>query len=268
MTVASEFGRKTMSSNEIESPTGRDLYAAIYDKDLEAEAQWLRMGATGKSDSVGLLLHRNRIKPKTILELGCGTGEVIKECQRRGYGDKYTAIDYSEKAIEYLRANSNNIDATTGDITSKDFTISGHFDVVILSHVLEHLEEPAVFLKALRRIDFTYLIAEVPLEDLFVCRLKSLVKDRTRNPAGHVQFFTGASFRKLLTGAGLEILDTRRYASPSSGADLRFMCDKNNWGQAKYLQVLITGRYLPLFAGPLWRRLYYANFAALCRKGA
>jgi len=247
-------------------PTGRDLYAAIYDKDLEAEAEWLRIGAIAKADSVGLLFQRHGIKPKSLLELGCGTGEVIKERQRRGYGEKYTAIDYSDKAIGYLQAHSSGIDSRVGDITSKDFSIDGHFDVVILSHVLEHLEEPGTFLKALQRVDFTHLIAEVPLEDLFICRMKSFVKDRTKNLAGHVQFFTGSSFGNLLTNAGLKILDTRCYATTQSAADVKFMCNKNGWGQAKYLQVLVTGRYLPLLAGPLWRGLYYANFAALCKK--
>jgi hypothetical protein len=168
--------------------------------------------------------------------------------------------------ISYFRSHSTGIDARAGDITSKDFTLSGHFDLVVLSHVLEHLETPGEFLKALRAIDFTYLIAEVPLEDLLLCRLNGHLKSRIPNPAGHVQFFTAASFKALLAGAGLKILDTRRYASPPSAADLKFMCQKNGWGQGKYLQVLIAGRYLPLMTGPLWRRLYLANFAALCQR--
>jgi SAM-dependent methyltransferase len=255
-----------MATDKSQSVTGRDHYAAIYDRDLEAEARWLQMGAGGKTDSIGLFLRRNNITPKSILELGCGTGEIVKECQRRGYGESYTAVDYSEKAISYLQAHSTNINVMAADIASTDFAINGHFDVVILSHVLEHLEHPDEFLKALRRIDFTYVIAEVPLEDLLISRLKSHVKDRTKNPAGHVQFFTGSTFRKLLTDAGFKILDTRRYANPSQKANLRFMCKKNGWGYVKYVQTLITGRYIPLFAGPLWRSFYYANFAALCRR--
>jgi len=255
-----------MAEKQVTSPTGRDHYAAIYDRELESEAMWLRLGAAAKADSVGLLLRKHGLQPKTILDLGTGTGEVIRECQRRGYGEKYTAVDFSPKAIQYLQANSTGIDARVGDITSPEFSVDGHFDLVILSHVLEHLEEPAQFLNALRRIDFTYLVAEVPLEDLWLARLKSHIKDRTHNPAGHVQFFTRATFQSLLTRCGLKIEETRLYTAPPSAADLRFMCRKNGWGLAKYLQVLITGRYLPLLSGPLWRRLYYANFAALSRK--
>jgi 2-polyprenyl-3-methyl-5-hydroxy-6-metoxy-1,4-benzoquinol methylase len=249
------------------SPTGRDLFAAIYDKDLESEAAWLRLGAMDKADSVVLLLKRNGLEPKSILELGGGTGEVISELQRRGCGETYTCIDYSDKAIAYLRSHSHGIDARVGDITAKDFAIDGQFDLVVLSHVLEHLEDPAGFLRALlHRIKFKHLIAEVPLEDLLIARLKSFVKDRTKNLAGHIQFFTGSSFLKMITGAGLKVLDRRRYANPQSRADARFMCNKNGWGTGKYLQVLITNRYLPLITGPLWRGIYMSNLALLCER--
>lgn len=255
-----------MAEQQAASTSGRDHYAAIYERELESEAQWLAMGAAAKADSIGLLLRQAGLKPKSILELGAGTGEVIKQCQQRGYGEQYVAVDFSDKAIEFLRKHSSGIDARVGDITSADFSVGGHFDLVILSHVLEHLEQPADFLNALRRIDFTHLIAEVPLEDLLLARLKSRIRDRTHNPAGHVQFFTRASFTRLLGDCGFKIDATRLYTPTPSRSDLRFMCNKNGWGRAKYFQVLITGRYLPLMTGPLWRRFYYANFAALCRK--
>src|SRR5215831_12625497 len=142
--------------------SGRDQFDAIYRKDLSTEAEWLCMGAPDKTDSIGILLERCNVEPGSILELGCGTGAVIKECQRREYAKKYIAIDYSEPAIQYLRNNSEGIDVRSGDITSRSFSVSEHFDVVVLSHVIEHLDEPGKILAALSRIDYSYLVAEVP----------------------------------------------------------------------------------------------------------
>lgn len=208
-----------------------------------------------------------RIAPESILELGCGTGEVIKECQRRGYARRYAATDYSEPAIQYLRDNSQGIEISTGDIASPSFSISGHFDVVVLSHVIEHLDNPGQMLKALGRIDYSYLIAEVPLEDLPLCRLKSYLKDRTKNPAGHVQFFTAASFNSLLANSGFPPpIHFRRYVPKQPAERIRFMCRKNGWGAAKQWQALMTGRYLPMIFGPLWSRMYYSHLAVICRK--
>jgi len=73
--------------------SGRDCYANLYLTQLEAEAEWLRRGALDKADSVEQLLARNGIVPRTLTELGAGTGAVISECRRRGLGQTFTAVD-------------------------------------------------------------------------------------------------------------------------------------------------------------------------------
>jgi hypothetical protein len=165
-----------------------------------------------------------------------------------------------------LLKNSEGIDIRSDDITSGSFSVSGHFNVVVLSHVIEHLDEPRKMLAALRRIDYSYLIVEVPLEDLPLARMKGLLKDRTKNQAGHVQFFSAKSFIALLASAGLRPIESRRYVPKQTAERIRFMCQKNGWGIAKYWQSLATGRYLPLAFGPLWSRLYYSHLAVICRK--
>ena len=129
-------------------------------------------------DSVEALLNRQGVKPVTVLELGCGTGAVITECQRRGLGVEFTAVDYSKRAIGYLESHSEGIHCMTADITDPAFTFNDSFDVVILCHVLEHLEDPLKFLQSMTaKISFRYLVAEVPLEDLLASRIKNLVRD-------------------------------------------------------------------------------------------
>ncbi len=248
--------------------TGRDHYRSIYQQTLEAEAEWLRAGAAGKADSIGFFLRERNIRPESLLELGCGTGALITECQRRDYAQRYSSVDYSPEAISYLSSHSPGIQSLAADITSDDFAPAESYDVVILSHVLEHLEDPGAFLRSVQRINFSWLVLEVPLEDLFFSRVKSLLRDRTQNLAGHVQFYTAASFDQLVTGSGLEILGRRTYVPVQGRDDLRFVCTKNGAGRLKYLQTLLTGRYLPLATRPLWARLYYAHYAVLCRRAS
>jgi len=209
---------------------GRNFYHELYTKDLEAEVQWLRMGAADKCDSVGFLLSKANLKPDSIIELGCGTGELIKECQRRGYANKYAAVDYSEPAVQLLRSTSQGIEVHAADITAPSFSISGHWDVVLMSHVIEHLDDPTPMLRALKRFDYSYFIAEIPLENLPLAKLKSYVKNRMKNPAGHVQFFNDTSFKKLLSSVGFEIIHSRRYRPTQSAQKLRFMCKKKTVG--------------------------------------
>jgi predicted TPR repeat methyltransferase len=246
--------------------SGRDHYAQIYGSHLETEAEWLRMGAREKADSVEILLARHGIRPASLLELGAGTGAVIQECQRRGIAREYAAIDYSSDATEYLRAHSSGIDVVQADITDPALAAPAkEYDVVVASHVVEHLEEPERFLAGLRRISFGHAVIEVPLENLAAGRIKARLWDRTGNRAGHVQFFDVPAFEALLRRGGLEVVDRRVYAPVQRLENIRFVTRKNRRGTAGLIKAALTGRYLPMLLGPAWRRLYYAHCAVLAR---
>jgi SAM-dependent methyltransferase len=243
----------------------RDTYRAIYQEDLEHEAHWLRYCAVAKVDSVASLLARHDIRPRNILELGCGTGAVIAECKRRNIARDLVAIDYSPEAIRVLSETNPDIRAFTADIADDNFRLHEEFDVVVLSHVLEHLEQPLKFLSSLtRKVRFRYLVAEVPLEDLWAARVKMLVRNRSHNAAGHVQFFTASSFQRLLSSAGLRMISERRYVPVLSRDILRTQRERGAYSRVGEWLRLATNNYLPRLLRPLWERVYYAHYAVLC----
>lgn len=254
-----------MSQEKKEGVSGRDHYDSLYQNELAREAEWLDRTAGHKADSIEQLLKRNNIPCETLLELGCGTGSVIRECQRRKLAKTYIAVDYSDTAIDYLRRNSDGIETYVFDVTADDFTFDRPVDVVVLSHVIEHLEEPLAFLQSLRRLNFKYLVSEVPLDDLLMGRLSDLrKKDRTQNLAGHVQFFTASSFRRLLRQSGLNVFDSRRYLPLLDKETIRFVCQKNKSSKKTYYKML-AGRYLRLVLGPVWANFFSAHYAVLSR---
>jgi len=247
------------------SASGRDFYEEIYQRELDAEAEWLRYGAVEKVNSVEILLHRRGIKPASLLELGCGTGAVVVECQRRGLAREFTAIDYSKKAIEFLKSNSTGIHCMAADITEPDFKLDEFYDVLVLSHVLEHLEEPLNFLRTLMsKVRFRCMVAEVPLEDLVASRMKSHFRDRTRNTAGHVQFFTESTFRQLLISSRLDLQDYRRYVPVTSLEAIDLVRRRLELSTMATTIKKATGHYLPRMLEPFWNRFYYAHLAVLC----
>lgn len=245
--------------------SGKDHYRLLYQTELEQEAEWLRRGAVEKVNSIEDLLTRNGIKPRKLLELGCGTGAVIAECQRRDLAVSYVGVDYAPEAIDYLSRHSEGIEAIQADITSRGFQMSDPCDVVVLSHVLEHLESPAALLRAVKHsVRFSYVVIEVPLEDLIASRAKSLLRDRAANRAGHVQFFTARSFELLLRSSGFKVIDRRTYVPVLDAETVRFVSAKDGLPEHRYLLKLLTSRYLPRMLTPLWKRLYYAHHAVLC----
>jgi SAM-dependent methyltransferase len=249
-----------------ENMPDKDFYLKKYRNDLEEEARWLEYGAVVKANSVETLLRRHGIQPRTLLELGSGTGAVIRECQRRGLAEEYIAVDASEDAIAWAQERSPGIKCLVADITDPKFELNRSVDAVVLSHVLEHLECPGDFLASLvARVSFTWLIAEVPLEDLLAARMKNVIRDRTKNRAGHVQFFTGQSFLRLLTSAGLEVVDSLRYVQVFGEEMLESQIERMSLPLGKRVVMRMTQRHLPRLFKPLWSRFYHAHFAVLCR---
>jgi hypothetical protein len=72
-------------------------------------------------------------------------------------------------------------------------------DVVVLSHVVEHLDNPREVLYEAARVA-RYVFVEVPLEDN--CWLKM---DFVPNDIGHINFYSIKTVRQLLQTCGLEI---------------------------------------------------------------
>jgi Methyltransferase domain len=245
---------------------GKEHYYHLYQTELNDEAWWLSLGASQKADSIQLLLQRNHIVARTMLELGAGTGAVIQECQRRSLADRFTAVDYSPEAIEFLVKTAPDIAVVVADITAPHFRLEGEFDVVILSHVLEHLEQPAQFLNSLRHLNWRYVIAEVPLEGLLAGRLKLLLGKPPGQASGHVQFFSAATFQTLLRANGLLCMDSRLYVPQTDLEAIRFMCRRYGSSRLKYLQSALTGHYLPNVMESIWSRWYYAHYAVLCTR--
>ena len=244
--------------------SGRDFYAEIYAADLDGQSKWLEYGAKEKADSIELLTRHSGIRPTTLLELGCGTGAVIKERARRNLASRYVAVDYAQEAQDRLRREAPAIECMTADITDAGFHLQEPFDVVILSHVLEHLEDPAGFLRAIKsRFHFRCLIIEVPLEDLLLLRMKASIIGRN-NPAGHVQFFTRKSFKLLLDEAGFAVGGERWFVPEMSVESIRFVCKKDGIGKIRTLYTLFTLRYLERILRPVWKRYWYSHLAVRC----
>lgn len=87
------------------------------------------------------LLHSSDMKLHTILEIGCGSGDLLKRISREIKGKMIIGFDYSKTAI--MKAKSvnrlrENVILIVGDATKLPFR-SDAFDLVITSEVLEHL---------------------------------------------------------------------------------------------------------------------------------
>ncbi|MEZ4699700.1 MAG: class I SAM-dependent methyltransferase [Rhodothermales bacterium] len=257
--------------HRIDSPlssgqSGRDYYAGVYRGDLQREAEWLRRTAPQKAAAIQALLSTERLRPQTVLEIGAGTGAVIARLRRVGVGISHFAVDFSQEAIDELRRTEAGIQATVADImvTPDPFATPGGYDLMVASHVVEHLEEPETFLGGLRAVPAPYLIVEVPLENLPLGRLKARFSDRSRHPAGHVQFFDRSTCDALIRRAGWQIVRSHAYAPYLDRETFQFAYGSS--GMTTRLIKRCTEDLGPRLFGAAWTRFYHAHYAVLCTR--
>jgi len=101
-----------------------------------------------------------RVIPRNsrVLDIGCGTGRwsrVVAE-----FGCHVLGVDHSPTNLEVARAQGGNAAYIELDVTQK-LSDLGNFDVALLIHVLEHIEDPITLLRELRT-NCSKLVIEVP----------------------------------------------------------------------------------------------------------
>lgn len=90
-----------------------------------------------------IILDKNHDKTGSILEIGCGSGELLITLKDRGFKNIFGS-DILEPAKQLLLEHG--IKFQKGDIV-KNFPFPRKFEVIILNHVFEHLSDPVKVLK-------------------------------------------------------------------------------------------------------------------------
>jgi 2-polyprenyl-6-hydroxyphenyl methylase/3-demethylubiquinone-9 3-methyltransferase len=168
---------------------------------------------------------RTPLDGKTALDVGCGAGLLTEPLAR--LGANVTGIDASPDLIaaarEHAAAMGLEIDYRAGDVQG----LEGRFDLVTCMEVIEHVADPAAFVKALARRLATdgLLIMSTPnataLSRLMMITVAEGLRRIPRGTHDFDKFLTPERLRALLSEAGLKCLDVEGMAwSPRRGLHL------------------------------------------------
>lgn len=113
-----------------------------------------------------LLSEIKKLKPTSLLDVGCGEGFTLDKLMQVHAAKKYAGIEYVDAAIALGKKLHPHVPITKGNIYQLPYK-ANTFDVVLCSEVLEHLEHPEEALKELQRVTKHYLVLSVPNEPLF-----------------------------------------------------------------------------------------------------
>jgi SAM-dependent methyltransferase len=146
--------------------------------------------------------------PASALDIGCGKGEVSIALSREGFD--CAGLDMKERLITNLKRDASNVRWICASI---DDMINSYekFDLITLYHVLEHVSNPAKFLKDVLRLANrgALLVLEVPNVGGLGARWKGPRWHYYK--VDHVSYFRASDLCGLLSSLGLHILAVRGY---------------------------------------------------------
>ncbi len=212
-------------------------------------SEWRRLGAIDKANNITFLC--KNIAHDSMLDIGAGDGAIINRLQEISFANEYYAIEISDSAIDVMKRRG--IDCKIFDGTHIPFE-DKHFDLAILSHVVEHLEHPRQLLYEAKRVA-NHVFIEVPLED-------TIFMGPTYKPdtAGHINFYSYKTIRRLLQTVSMQILNER--ITTSSLEVYKYSLGR----KAAFVRpVAITMLAMMPKIAPYIRSLYH--YSALCCNG-
>lgn len=158
-----------------------------------------------KARQVVRALRRNDLAPKTICDVGCGVGEVLRQLQASlDNGCRFWGYDISPQAIYLAQARaSKTIRFELGDFGRET---EQFVDLILVLDVIEHIPDYFSFLQRLKARSH-YKIFHIPL-DLSVqtvFRKNGLLK--RWDMYEHIHFFTKDTALRALRDCGYEVVD-------------------------------------------------------------
>jgi trans-aconitate methyltransferase len=139
----------------------------------------------------------------TFLELGCATGALASVTRERLTPKRFDGVEMSP-AREIAKSHMDNIYEEPLSVLVERGELHGSYDLILMSHVLEHLDDPAAEIRAMAKALATNgrIFIEVPNQSGH----PRLPIDDNRF---HIHFFSPASLSRLLALEGFNVIAMR-----------------------------------------------------------
>ena len=181
---------------------------------LANNPDWHAEDSVWKAEQIFKMIKRNNIILKTICDVGCGAGEILKQLQRMMSSQaEFWGYDISPQAFDLCKDKANeNLHFKLKDIMEEQEVF---FDVILIIDLIEHLEDYFCFLREIKKRS-KYVIFHIPLDLSVQGILRSEPFINSYEKAGHIHFFTKDIALNVIKDMGYEIID---YFYTASGID-------------------------------------------------
>jgi SAM-dependent methyltransferase len=168
-----------------------------------------------------LVMSHVRSRPKRILDVGAGYGHVLHALGERCADATMVAIESSDQCQRHLQ--SLGVEAVREPIEEFLLRLKDPFDVIVLSHVLEHFADPRRILDMLRAALAPQGILCLEVPNVPAESRAGFLNHPWTSPFDepHVTFFSASTLAALVTRAGYDVLLCETVGPPYRGVSQR-----------------------------------------------
>lgn len=174
-------------------------------KYFEHNPTWHVEYSPWKAENVYRFMQRNKLNPKTICEVGCGAGEVLKQLQQRMDPEcQFWGYDVAPPAIELAKKRENDkLQFALADFPAIE---TPDTDLLLILEVVDHVEDYLGFLRAIRnRAEWKIFSFSLDISVQATLRGGELL--RRREIHSHLHHFNKDLALAVLRDTGYEIVD-------------------------------------------------------------
>jgi SAM-dependent methyltransferase len=182
----------------------QEIYTKENSEYLQNNPTWHSEHSWWKAEKILKIINRNNLHFKSVVEVGCGAGEILNQIQQK-LPDKSIQFDGYEispdaYAMSRQRA-KNGLRFFNEDFLLKDV----HYDLLLMIDVFEHVEDYIGFIRKCSE-KATYKIYHIPL-DLCSITVRKNQLIGLRKSIGHLHHFMKETALATIEDTGQEVID-------------------------------------------------------------
>lgn len=168
-------------------------------------SDWHESDGAWKARQVARMLDSHGLQPKSICDIGCGTGGVLDELRSLlDWTPTLTGYEVAEEAFRHLPADrAKRIELVQGAHNADERS----FELMLCLDVFEHIEDYYGFLRSIRS-KAPLAVFHIPIEHAVTTALGPGPILKSAVQVGHIQHFSAAVALEALRYAGYEVLDS------------------------------------------------------------
>ncbi len=171
---------------------------------IQINPTWHSEDSPWKAKQILRMINKNNLHPKSIIEIGCGVGEILNQLHEK-MEDKniqFSGYEIAREAFERARQNNK---PRLQYFNINPFNESEKFDLLLMIDVFEHVEDPFKFLRmaaAKSKFKIYHIPLDITIYNILINNFKYM-----RYPGGHINYYTKFIALETLKETGHEIVD-------------------------------------------------------------